>query len=166
MLTKEEAVRQHRELWRWIAIETLRQRRVINKQKYFADKEYVTHCCYCCEYGIQLSTGKYCCDLCPIEWSSNVSETPCLDKGYDGDEESMYGLWSNTHTYKEAALLAYKISKLPEREFRFVIGKRTITETQLRDSYERLLALKETYNYNTWEDWIKHLLNEKLIKVK
>lgn len=160
MLTKEEAIRQHRELWKWIAVETLRQRRFIMKDRYFRDKEPVCNDCYCCEYGEDFYPSTTTCVLCPIDWSSETNECMCQDKMKPFDKKNLYKLWLRADNYKTAALLAYKISKLPEKEFRFVIGKRVITEKQLREYY------KQVESYDIWEEWIYNLLSHDEIKVK
>lgn len=165
MLTKEEAIRQHRELWKWIAVETLKQRRIVMKYEYFHDKEHICFDCYCCEYDAYFHQTAATCLLCPIDWNSTAYRNMCEDKSKKNDRKNIYNLWLKTNDYKTAALLAYKISKLPEKEFRFVIGGLILTETQLRDCYNQSPDLVESYN--TWEEWIYDLLkNNIMFKVK
>lgn len=57
-LTKEEAIKKHREMWNWIADETERTNCCTSKFMYFeskniSSKEIPYHYCYCCEYADQ-----------------------------------------------------------------------------------------------------------------
>lgn len=55
-LSKSEAIKKHRKIWNWIADETLKQKRKINKNEYFMAHKGVTDTllcdCCCCEYVI------------------------------------------------------------------------------------------------------------------
>lgn len=55
------------------------------------------------------------CSECPIDWGSDCTEYMCQDKKYVDDESGLYTKWVSCCSPHEAALLAYKISKLPEK---------------------------------------------------
>ena len=107
-LTREEAIKLHRQMWRWIAEETEKQKRFVSESEYFEamgiEDEDVPHLkSYCCEYG-----G---CGSCPIQWSE--ARNFCLDKN------SPYRAWERTAdggSWQVAAELARKIAELPERK--------------------------------------------------
>ncbi len=124
-LTKKEAVRLHREMWRWIAEQTEKQKRKIGKREYFRVmgivKPYIPYRkCYCCEYVKQRRSIVQCEKICPIDWGSefdSYSTPSCLQATqsfsvYDG----YYSKWLDTKNFKEAAWLAKKIAELPERD--------------------------------------------------
>jgi len=55
-LTKEQAIAEHRKMWRWIAKETKKQQRIIGKEEYlerYFPEDYIYNGCFCCEYGRQ-----------------------------------------------------------------------------------------------------------------
>lgn len=99
---KDEYIKAHRNLWLWIAKETLRRKYLVRKKTYFEEnnKPHVSNSCYLCEYK---RVFKGTCDNCLIDW------------GTDHCTRSIYREWKNEKDVKRRALLAYKISKLPER---------------------------------------------------
>lgn len=113
-LTFDEAVENHRKMWRWIAIQTLKKKRIVIKSEYIAafNSQTILNNCFCCEYTVQFHTGLNCL-YCPIEWNSYERFYNCER---NRDSYGIYGRWYKTKNYKEAALLAYKISKLPARK--------------------------------------------------
>lgn len=112
-LTKKLAVALHRRLWNWIADETERQQRKVQKIEYPPFKHFKIHNdCWCCKYArtarkndivkkaqIKISI----CPYCPINWGSYH----CL--------RSEYGEWDFAATWQEAAHCARIIAELPER---------------------------------------------------
>ena len=80
-LTKEQAIEEHRKMWRWIA-EELESHTVEELcKKYFGlsamkaeyliknDKTIVLNCCFCCEYAAQVVGAVIeICKECPIKW--------------------------------------------------------------------------------------------------
>ena len=109
-MTKEEAIKKHRELWHWIAKETRRKREKVQKSEnpdVFNEMPYNE--CWLCEYARQFD--KVCrdiCAVCPINWGVKT----CMKKG------SPYRAWTfNTFLdYEEGANLADTIAELPEKE--------------------------------------------------
>uniref|UniRef100_A0AAU8B0C7 Uncharacterized protein n=1 Tax=Dulem virus 36 TaxID=3145754 RepID=A0AAU8B0C7_9CAUD len=116
-LTKQEAVILHRQLWYKIAVETLKQKCAVGKREVIKTmtNKLIRNNCFCCEYVNNVFDFKNCV-LCPIEWDTKQGK--CI--GNVG-EHGLYDKWieifylSKYTKYKQAALLAYKISKLPER---------------------------------------------------
>lgn len=118
-MTKQEAIENHRKMWLWIAKKTLKDQFIYTKKDYFNltdfDEDLPEKQCFCCSYAYNHTIGYSDCDKCPIDFGYS----DCTHLG------SLYLEWVNIvmdygHRYlnnwKKAALLAYKISKLPERE--------------------------------------------------
>lgn len=109
-MTEREAIENHRKMWKWIAIQTLKQKRIVQKEGYLINTEYIgiDNDCFCCEYTKRYNDN---CVKCPIDWCSVNNH--CCDDG------TLYEKWlecSINDDYRESAYLAYKISKLPGRE--------------------------------------------------
>lgn len=110
-LTKSEAVRRHRQMWRWIADETEKRGECVDKIdaiRAIWPNLYLRplNDCWCCEYGSMF--GKQQCDKCPVIWSARHC---VLSREYNG--------WScawRKNDYKDAAEYARQIAELPERE--------------------------------------------------
>lgn len=138
-ITKEEAIRNHRAMWIWIAREIARRKRTVSivryKEKYITEvmglrEDDVYLECFCCEYAankrkfLEGSSGNMC-KYCPVEWQSEASAFMCEHKNEtDFKARIKKGLWirceiMNTRgrgDWKKQAKLAYKIAMLPERE--------------------------------------------------
>lgn len=104
-LTREQAIKEHRKMWNWIADETLKRERKVYKEEYFEHfenryPERPIYDCWCCEYANR-------CDKCPVAW------------GEDGIAcgSSIYKTWFelDNHYFKAAANLARLIAELPEK---------------------------------------------------
>lgn len=119
-LTKEQAIAEHRKMWRWIAVETLKREKMVYKEdyleKYFPDED-ICYDCFCCEYGKQKTNSEedIRCNFCPLDWGSDCSTTQCIDKSYPADD-NLFILWEFTSDWKFAAKLAKQIAELPERK--------------------------------------------------
>ena len=112
-ITKSEAIANHRKMWRWIAEETLKQERKVEKWEYFKEhgirRLNIPLCqCYCCEYGFDAGV----CPDCPVEWGGEYDT--CLDRDNCYDHKGLYALWEREPNYLKAAELAKKIAELPE----------------------------------------------------
>lgn len=120
-LTKEQAIKEHRKMWGWIAEETLKREKIVCKEeylaKYFPDED-ICCACFCCEYGKQKTNSEenIRCKFCPLDWGSDCSTTQCVDKNYLAGEGNLFALWESTLGWEEAAELARQISELPERK--------------------------------------------------
>lgn len=98
-LTKEQAIEEHRKMWRWIAIETQKRQIPVKKEeylkKYFPDESIIKNC-FCCEYD-----GFSECAYCPIYWNSSLKKLMCEDKNIEGDRDNLFDMWLNTNTWKK-----------------------------------------------------------------
>ena len=115
-LTKKLAVALHRRLWNWIADETVKQQRKVQKFEYPPFKHFkILSNCWCCEYARTarkndiVKKGREMlktpiCEYCPIHWEN--------DKCSDGEFDE----WFVSDTWQEAEHWARVIAELPERE--------------------------------------------------
>lgn len=120
-LTKEEAVRRHRELWNKIAelctggfgvfeIKGM----ALNALGYHDAFYYPTSRCWACEYAINKAIylhkcNEDMCHFCPIKWKT----TRCHDEGGE------YKIWIRhlvVGEFEDAAEMARVIANLPEKE--------------------------------------------------
>ncbi|MCI5891822.1 MAG: hypothetical protein MRZ66_00230 [Clostridiales bacterium] len=111
-LTKQQTIAEHRKMWHWIADETKKQGRKVEKEEYFKAMNIPSENrpeldCYCCEYA-----GRECLE-CPVEWDGDYGV--CCDRHTCGDWEGLYAQWANTNDPEESAQLARKIAEQPER---------------------------------------------------
>ena len=100
-LTKTEAIENHRKMWRWLAEETEKRERKVEKKKYFEEhgiEDTPANMCYCCEYARRSLSE---CGHCPIDWPRG------------GCSCWLYSLWCGATDYHEAAELARQIAELP-----------------------------------------------------
>ena len=105
-LTREQAIAGHHKMWNWIADETEKLKRKVEKEEYFREIGiYDIPCmeCYCCEFS---NHNMFSCDEhCIIDWGDGNG---CMD--------SYYKEWFHAIDWKEAARLAKIIANLPERK--------------------------------------------------
>lgn len=134
-ISKDEAIRKHREMWSWIAeqyeneldgldvpVNHLKAKFV--KEHYPNDNPLSD--CYCCEYAGEILNpkrggAKYNCRRCPLVWPSTCCELMCLRKNGSTDSYGLYGqiiCQSRPYiaNYKKAAIIAREIANLPERK--------------------------------------------------
>lgn len=120
-LTKEEAVRRHRELWHKIAEMQEASDKPINKRQALLELgcfEFPINYCWCCEYVQQFPNAG--CKVCPIHWPvMTIPKSPmdcdsiCL--------KSIYSKWvscimQSDHA-SEGAIYAKMIAELPEADY-------------------------------------------------
>ncbi len=108
-LTKTLTVALHRKLWSWIADETEKQQRCVQKWEYpLFRRRHIISDCWCCKFT------QFDCEICPIKWhvkKKMKKKTLC--------QLAEYGAWRsavNAGNWCEAARLARVIAKLPERK--------------------------------------------------
>lgn len=113
-MTREEAIKKHRELWHWIAEEHRKRKSVWvykNENPEIAEKKPL-NMCWLCEYTKQFDKvfPKQECDFCPIKWGENSNS--CVNV------ESPFLAWINPcrFNYEDMARLADTIAELPEKE--------------------------------------------------
>ncbi len=106
-LTREEAIRLHRELWKWLAENPMKR-----KEGWPGwDKiEPIRHLCPCCEYVKYDWNSETCKEKCPLEWKRlrDLSDTPCLC--------SYFKDWERATAPEERSKYAALIRDLPERK--------------------------------------------------
>lgn len=113
MLTREQALENHRRLWRHIADKTRTEKRCVSKKEAIEDiwgNVWVANECWCCEYDDQFDSDF--CTHCPVMWDNEK------DNGF-WCNDSEFGEWCSARTaddWEEAAEIAEKIANLPERE--------------------------------------------------
>ncbi len=124
-LTREQAIVEHRKMWRWISRETLKRKKQVTKKIYFEEKhipvaERPFAGCYACEYDgtFEFNYGETQCQNCPLEWGGNADHVMCLhtDNPPQGQLQNLFGRWLAASNWKEAAELARQIAELPERK--------------------------------------------------
>lgn len=132
-ISREEAIRKHREMWSWIAeqyengvalpVHRLKQNFI--KKCYPYDSPDSD--CYCCAYTktlteLEIGGSLYNCEMCPLEWPSNEKNfmcCVCMTRGRKID--GLYGKIicytdPTMGAYKKAAIIAREIANLSERK--------------------------------------------------
>ena len=106
MLTKAQAIANHRKMWCWIAGTTRKEKRFVTKEEALNHFgwPYIQNMCWCCAYAGPCSIKN-----CPIEWPDGG----CLS------EYSPYIKWNSAQVkyrneYQYIADLAAQIANLPE----------------------------------------------------
>lgn len=155
-LTKEEAIKKHRQLWGYIAAKIDATKKFVSKSGAFNELfkgESVSKQCFLCEYSIQQKdkSDRCCskCEFCPLYDKSG--EESCLNGLYDN--------FCNTTDIEKARDYAYKIATLPE------VDKRSEPEKlydNLKEIYHR------HFNLTLWgadKSVYVWLLGRKIIKL-
>lgn len=108
-LTKEEAIRLHRELWGWLAENPGRDKREWPEWEDNGGKfPRVRNLCFACEYDHQegIKNHSYACSDCPFEWPGKTCENM--------EDNGLYNLWKYGETELES-MYAAMIRDLPIR---------------------------------------------------
>ena len=140
-LTREQAIKEFRKMWEWIANQTLIRQKAVHKTEYFKENylEPVHQDCYLCHYARDVqhedisSDGSYC-KYCPIDFNKFNEETDVPAVFCSNYQHSPYNLWIDHYTKakmyeswygnqdeivlkeaKEAAHYAREVARLPER---------------------------------------------------
>ena len=114
MMTKKEALEKTRNMWWWIAEECEKQKRVINKKKYFeyhniSNDDIPHNKCYLCEYQKQHDVT-----FCLLEkW--NLEENYCGNCCCEFEFGDYYNSCDDDD-YKKCAKAANAIANLAEME--------------------------------------------------
>ena len=104
-MTKEEAIRNHRKMWRWLA-ENPGKRKDDYLWKVDPEARLYNHC-YLCDYVNKNHHGY--CEYCPVEWPEE----------YCCEEDGLYSRWQFAmlgEDYTRTAEIAKQIAELPEKE--------------------------------------------------
>ena len=104
-MTKEEAIRKHRKMWRWLA-KNPGERKEDYLRKFDPEARLGTDCYLC---GYVNENHKRNCRYCPVKWP----EESCYCYG------GLYSKWFDAMNYENYALaaeIAKQIAELPEKE--------------------------------------------------
>lgn len=132
-LTREEAIRYHREMWNWIADHIEKEgcaQYIPHLKSNFVYKKfpgvYIKNDCFCCHYAESQSINKdnTMCENCPLDWGNPYRknyfdcEKKYVPKNKDSDENGLYEHchYLEDNNWKHQAELARRIANLPERE--------------------------------------------------
>ena len=114
--SKEDAIKMHRIMWNWIALETrLRQKKVIELDFFneYGITEIPIGRNYCCEFTLRNSNK---CDSCPINWHSTAHGAMCVNGDYTRLlMKGYYAQWTQGKDWELAAMIAEKIANLDEK---------------------------------------------------
>lgn len=153
MLTKVQAIANHRKMWHWIAETTRKEKRFVTKEEAFNHFgwPHLLFSCWCCAYIGGCNHGKN----CLIVWPGGH----CLAKG------SPYRDWSaikfeGDSAYLRAADLADQIANLPENFFKAPLSKAEtlyrhrvmwnwIAQTSIQE--QRCVSKQEAFIHFGWE---------------
>lgn len=124
MLSREEAIKKHRDMWNWIAdrIKESKSMQCIYglKEKYtHQHNEDVAYDCYLCQYCIDKvgeEDRKIRCRECPLDWESKGDEYSLYQCLKNGKFEGYYRYATSTLSWEEQYLFCCKIANLKERE--------------------------------------------------
>ena len=124
MLSKEEAIRKHREMWNWIAERIMERKRLVDvdelKREYVEQhNEFVLYSCYLCDYCIDMMDGEEFeerCKYCPLDWESGGDEDGLYQCSENHDEMGLYIEVKITAVWEEQYKLCKKIANLKEVE--------------------------------------------------
>lgn len=101
MLTKAQAIANHRTMWNWIAQTSIQEQRCVEKFEAFTHFGWgpVKHYCWCCEYNDEIGRINRClrCLITDCQPYFNFWCRACVD-----------------NDYITAARYAYQLAELPE----------------------------------------------------
>lgn len=124
MLSREEAIRKHREMWNWIADRIKERKQPVKiynlKHEYVKQHdECVIYNCYLCKYCIgMLEEGEDWldrCKYCPLDWESDGDEDGLFQCLVDHGEMGLYEEVERTVSWEEQYILCKEIANLKER---------------------------------------------------
>lgn len=133
VLSKDEAIKLHREMWTWIAdeIKDSLYSSHITKTEYFTDvlgfdiqdvlyNEEIESNCFLCHYACNKAKENNTitiCKWCPLDWNTKTNTQMCLDKYEACDNEGLYRKYEDAMydmDYEEAEHIARQIATLEE----------------------------------------------------
>lgn len=124
MLSREEAIKNHREMWNLIADRIKKRKNVQHidglKKEYIYKHNKEAYCdCYLCQYCIdKVSEGERHerCKYCPLDWESRGDKDGFYQCLVNGDFKGYYGYARSTRNWEKQYLFCCKIANLKERE--------------------------------------------------
>lgn len=135
-LTKEQAITEHRKMWKWISRQIMKDWKekcsikTISNYKYIYiennfENEYIHNNCFCCEYVNSEHYLNRCTCSCPLYWNDENTETSCTGGYYSSINKIFrkYIKYIIQDKYiiceegaRRLAKMAYKIAMLEERK--------------------------------------------------
>lgn len=130
ILTKQEAIKNHREMWNWIVKQYENESyKTINelKEEYLyeikGEPNIINYDCYCCEYANNLKL-KHRCYGCPLVWTEEDVKNEYIKPYYCMNTGSSVGLYEQLEEFTELIItdrtkvinLAKQIAELEERK--------------------------------------------------
>ena len=118
-LTREQAITEHRKMWRWIAeqyengkdIDPYQLKKIYLLKNGYDNPFLIRFYCFLCEYAKKLGG----CDNCPLIWDT-IGD--CM--GTSDEHRGLYGqlmdCYLNPGDMKKCAKLARQIAELPEKQ--------------------------------------------------
>ena len=129
-LTKEEAVKLHRELWGWLAENPMKHKA---DWPGFKDKGHIINRCFCCEFTADIKR-EIDCIKCPLVWPGGRCDS------------SLFGEWEPAKLPEERSRLAALIRDLPEKK----------EEKPALKVGDWVKVLRPGYNFGSRCTYIKH----------
>lgn len=126
MLSREEAIKKHRDMWNWIADRIMERKQSVIidklKQEYVVQhNECALHNCYLCQYSSENNkdnTWDERCKECPLDWESDGDEDGLYQCLENHGEMGLYGEARRTAWWEEQYTLCKKIANLKEVEIK------------------------------------------------
>lgn len=126
VLTREEAIENHRELWNWVADQNKKligtKNSPVDKEAYFdaygiPNSERPEWDCYVCDYALSKSdTPEDRCQICPLDWSNGGETTDdCCQNLSDSGLYEQFEVSKKFGDVESCANIAKIIANLPER---------------------------------------------------
>ena len=125
-LTREQAITEHRKMWRWVAeqyknecnIDPYQLKKIYLLKNGYDDSFLIQSRCFLCEYVRELRYGG--CNSCPLIWgiAENCMET---SDGHGGLYRQLIDCYYFNHDIKKCAQLARQIAELPEKPIRYTL---------------------------------------------
>ena len=118
-LTREQAITEHRKMWRWIAeqyenesdISPHQLKKIYLLKNGYGDSFLILNRCFLCEYAKELWYAE--CRSCPLIWGT----TDCM--GNSDEHSGLYGQLIDCYLNRDiekCAQLARQIAELPEKQ--------------------------------------------------
>lgn len=139
-LTKEQAIKEHRKMWKWISRQIMKDYKenysikdIANYKNIYIENnfenEYIALSCFCCQYARNKNRLQRCVNNCPLYWNAENTEKSCT-KGYYGsinkifndaiigsvNKDSIEEYFVCEGGAKKLSRIAYKIAMLEERK--------------------------------------------------
>lgn len=123
MMTKQEAITKHRNMWNWIAdqykngtVHTIPVLKGIYVREH--ENNEILYNCYCCEYTkTKGKIAKFDCHYCPLKWPSEYRMVACTYSGSCRD--GLYALAVKASLKlndRKTERLCRRIAQLPEQK--------------------------------------------------